>query len=234
MPLDHPPAAAEFDAYCDAYDAIVNASLRFPALKIDFFTKAKAGYLRALIRRDFGADARVLDIGCGTGNIHPLIAGGVAELHGVDVSGRSIDVARTSNPGVRYAVHAGGTLPYDDRSFDVAYTICVMHHVPPAHWPDFVREMRRVLRPGGVGLVFEHTPRNPLTRRVVRDCPLDKAAVLLPAQRTRRLLDEAGFVDTQARFILTGPLLGDIGRRIDNLAAPLPLGAQYFVRGRRT
>ena len=61
-------------------------------------------------------------------------------------------------------------MPVPDASVDVVFAICVVHHVPPAHWGAFAAEMARVLRPGGVAAIFEHNPLNPVTRRVVSNC----------------------------------------------------------------
>jgi SAM-dependent methyltransferase len=106
-----------------------------------------------------------------------------------------------------------------------------MHHVPPAQWPAFAAEMKRVVRPGGLAVVFEHNPFNPLTRRVVSNCEFDADAVLLRPKQTRALLADAGFRDLQSRSILSVPSFGKGTRAVDLALGRLPLGAQYFVRG---
>ena len=62
--------------------------------------------------------------------------------------------AADRNPGVSYRPYDGRRLPYEDGQFDAAVTICVMHHVPPAQWPAFAAEMKRVVRRGGLAVVF--------------------------------------------------------------------------------
>jgi ubiquinone/menaquinone biosynthesis C-methylase UbiE len=84
-------------------------------------------------------------------------------LTGIDVASTVVEEARAANPGVTYHDYDGDRLPYPDQSFDAAYTIAVMHHVPPPQWPAFLQEMRRVVRPGGLIVIFEHNPINPLT-----------------------------------------------------------------------
>ena len=71
-----------------------------------------------------------------------------SRLSGIDVSAQSIAQARASNDQFEYQAFDGKTFPYDCGSFDLATAICVLHHVPPAEWPGFVAEMRRVVRPG--------------------------------------------------------------------------------------
>lgn len=225
---------AEFDQFADRYEDVVNASLGFVPFKVDYFTRVKAAYFLALLREHFGATATldVLDIGCGTGNLHKLIAGELGSLAGVDLSASSLDRARLANPSVSYVHYDGSRLPYADASFDAAITVCVMHHVPPAQWAAFSAEMRRVVRPGGLAVVIEHNPRNVLTRRTVDRCELDADAVLLPMARTRSLLAEAGFADVAVRSILSIPSFDPVTRQIDLILGRLGLGAQYFAVAR--
>jgi ubiquinone/menaquinone biosynthesis C-methylase UbiE len=133
---------------------------------------------------------------------------------------------------VAYQTYDGRRLPYPDASFDAAYTVCVMHHVPPEQWESLVREMRRVVRPGGITVVFEHNPFNPLTRRAVSTCEFDENAVLLRARRTRLLLRKAGLREVRSRYILTLPAAGGLPHKVDRLFSRLPFGAQYYAVGR--
>lgn len=222
---------AEFDQFADRYEDIVNKSLGLMPFKVDYFTRVKAAYFLALLRRHFGATAglSVLDIGCGTGNLHALIDAELGALSGVDLSASSLERASAANPGVDYVHYDGTRLPYADASFDAAITVCVMHHVPPAQWPAFAAEMRRVVRPGGIAAVFEHNPRNFLTRRTVDRCELDADAVLLPMANTRSLLAGAGFGQVTIRSILSIPSFGPLSRRLDLVLGRLGLGAQYFA-----
>lgn len=227
--------ADEFDAYGSSYEDTVNNALSFSGLKVDFFTRVKAAYLLDVLRRNLAdaSDARVLDIGCGVGVYHDLVSPAVGNLDGVDVSAACVERAASAHPDVNYCVYEGETLPYEDASFDAAFTICVMHHVPTAQWEQFSAEMARILRPGGIGVVFEHNPRNPLTLKVVDRCPFDADAVLLRAPRTKALLSGAGFSDVKAQFILNVPAANGALRALDRLFSPIGIGAQYFVTGRK-
>lgn len=225
---------SEFDDYATSYEATVNRSLAFTGLKVDLFTRIKADYIKAVLAEEFTHPGRVdaLDIGCGVGTIHPHILQSLGTLSGVDVSADSIARARADHPGVRYETYEGRRLPFANASFDLAYTICVMHHVPPSQWQEFAAEMKRVLRPGGVALVFEHNPYNLLTRYTVARCEFDADAVLLTARRTEALLSGAGFHDVASRYIAAIPATGPLVRSVEGAFARVPLGAQYITRGR--
>lgn len=230
---EQPPHSAQFDDYAASYDDAVNRSLAFTGLRVDYFTRVKAAYLLDLLDAHFGGagSARVLDVGCGVGNYHPLLHGKVAALSGVDVSPACVAQATRRNPAVAYQSYDGARLPYGDGAFDAVFTVCVMHHVPPARWPAFAAEMKRVVRKGGLAVVFEHNPLNPLTRRVVSNCAFDADAVLLRQGRTRALLSGAGFTGVESRSILSIPSGGRVSRRLDLALGRLGLGAQYVARG---
>lgn len=224
---------SQFDAYATSYEDAVNKSLAFMGVKVDYFTRVKAGFLSDLIAGHFGEGgrARLLDVGCGTGNMHPLVAPAVASLSGTDVSAGCLDTARQRNPGVDYRHYDGHRLPWDDGAFDAAVTTCVMHHVPPEQWPAFAAELKRVVRPGGLAVIFEHNPLNPLTRRVVSNCEFDEDAVLFGQGKARALLAGAGFSKVRSRAILSLPSFGRATRALDLVAGRLGLGAQYFACG---
>lgn len=225
---------AEFDAYAGSYADAVNDSISFIGLDVDYFTRVKAGYILDLIAAHRGDPQQVdlLDVGCGVGNFHPMLQDHLGSLSGCDISAACLETAAQRNPGVTYRHYDGGRLPFGDAQFDAVTAICVMHHVPPGLWPQFSAELRRVLRPGGIALVFEHNPRNPLAVRAVNNCEFDENAVLLRHEQTKMLLAKAGFSDVSARSILTLPSFGRLTRRIDGLFGRLPLGAQYFAMGR--
>ena len=94
----------------------------------------------------------------------------------------------------------------------------------------FLAEMARVTRPGGIVAVFEHTPLNPVTRKVVRDCVFDENAVLLRACPLASRMRRAGLSVAEIRQILFLPVAAPAWLRLERrLLAKIPLGAQYFV-----
>lgn len=223
----------EFDAYSQNYNERINKVLKFSGLKIDFFARVKNDYLIDILRlRPGGAAAvSILDVGCGVGNAHRQLVGRVAKLTGIDVSPASIAVARQCNPGIEYECFDGLHLPYADNTFDVAFAVNVLHHVPVANRHILAVEIRRVLRSGGLFVIFEHNPLNPVTLHVVNNCEMDNDAVLLTRRDTEELLRAAEFKNIQSRFILAVPAAGSLLRKIDRCFSLVPLGAQYYTLG---
>jgi SAM-dependent methyltransferase len=178
------------------------------------------------------ADQRVLDVGCGVGVTDSLLAPHVGALHGIDVSAESVALAAAKNPSARYAAFDGTTFPLPDASVDLAFAICVLHHVAPDARPAFAAELHRVVRPGGVVAIFEHNPINPLTRVAVNRCEFDEDVTLWRKGRTTRVLTEAGLrVERDAYIIFTPGARWSA--RLDRLFRAVPAGAQYYVAARR-
>ncbi len=225
---------AAFDAYEGSYRDVVQDSVAFSGLSYDYFLRSKAQLLSQLIAERLpDAEApRMLDVGCGVGALHPLLMPACAELNGVDVSAACIERARADNAGAAYEVYDGARLPFQDSRFDVVFTACVMHHVPPADWPAFAAELKRVTRPGGLVCVIEHNPLNPATRLSVMRCPFDEDAVLLRRGKTCALLRQAGLSDIASRFFVFVPSTRPWALGLERRLAGLPLGAQYAAFGR--
>ncbi len=91
---------------------------------------------------------KVLEIGCGTGADLLQFAKHGAIATGVDVTTRHVDLARERLEGLA-VIHQGDMrhLPFEDESFDYVYSHGVLHHCEQPE--QAVREMFRVLRPGG-------------------------------------------------------------------------------------
>lgn len=222
-----------FDQYSNSYTLVVNNSVSFTGLNVDFFTKVKAGYIVDLCNAHgiSKVSAKALDVGCGVGGFHDLLGSNFDELHGVDVSVDSIRKATETHPHVEYKAYDGHRLPYSSDSFDVVFTICVLHHVPTQNWQQFVNEMYRVVKKGGLVMIFEHNPRNPLTMKAVNNCPFDADAVLLKSNETSNLMKDSGLCQVSRKYILSVPAANRFLRKIDSIFSGLRLGAQYVVSG---
>lgn len=105
--------------------------------------------LRALVAGGaLTAESRVLEVGCGTGNyIGALRRGLGCRGFGIDQAAAMLAQAREAAATVALSRCPAEALPFADASFDLVFSVDVIHHVRGL--ADYHREAWRVLRPGG-------------------------------------------------------------------------------------
>jgi SAM-dependent methyltransferase len=147
--------------------------------------KILASFLEDICRRVTDRPPRILDVGCGTGaNLLMLSQYGDAE--GVDVSEDALAFCRERGLE-KVKLGAAEKLPYDDGTFDLVTALDVVEHLDN----DLagLREMRRVLRPGGHVLLF--VPTFMFLWGLQDDVSNHRRRYRLP--ELRRVLEQAGF-----------------------------------------
>ncbi len=109
---------------------------------------------------------RLLDYGCGDGKYfnHLVTQRGLSadNVHGVEVSNRRVERCQQMGWANARLIEGDEQLPYADASFDIVNMMEVIEHIPADQGARTVRDIRRVLRPGGVLLVS--TPNYPVKR----------------------------------------------------------------------
>jgi ubiquinone/menaquinone biosynthesis C-methylase UbiE len=127
-------------------------------------------------RQPVGPRTRLLDFGVGWGRIIRMFLKDVraSGIHGVDVSDLMVSTCRSIMPvGTYEQCRHGEPLPFADASFDVVTAFSVFSHLSPTAQMSWLRELARVLAPGGIAVVTT------LSQRVVDDF---RAAAAEPEQ----------------------------------------------------
>lgn len=142
-----------------------------------FWHRGKLTMLDRLIRPHLNAEARVLEIGCGAGNLLMQVSVRGSYPIALDLSLQALTFVRSrlreaeSSPepirSFACLQSVGETLPLADSSVDCAILSEVIEHLPEPHIS--IREAARVLRPGGRLLVTTPNYRSfwPLMERIV-------------------------------------------------------------------
>lgn len=150
------PLKSEIQAYWNARPCGSKFTAAAPG-SADFFAGVESFRYRLephiLEMVEFGtlAGKRVVEVGCGLGTDAVRFAAAGAEYCGVDLSERSISLARKNlkQRGLagQFLVGDGEVLPLADESVDFVYSHGVLHHTPDIR--KAIREVHRILRPGG-------------------------------------------------------------------------------------
>lgn len=163
--------------------------------------------LRAMGGRVDGA--RCLEIGCGRGVGVEIVLDrfGAEHVDGIDLDPDMIARARLrlASRGASVNLWVGSATQIDagDEAYDAVFDFGIIHHIP--EWRDALREVHRVLRPGGrffAEEVFAKFILHPVWRRLLvhpLEDRFDRAGF-------ERALDDAGF-----RLLASDDLLGDFG-----------------------
>ncbi len=154
---------------------------------------------RSFALANIAAGERVLDLGCGAGDLTADIARAGAVVVGVDVAEAAVRRARSRHPALEFrTAPLDGPVPFADGSFDVVWASEVIEHVADtARW---LSEIRRELVPGGRLLLT--TPSHGRLQLAVHGIerysePLGDHLHLYTARSLRQVLGELGFTDVQ-------------------------------------
>jgi len=161
-------------------------------------------YRRILAAAHIGPQDRVLDLGCGIGNILIALAERIAFARppiGVDVSPALIDIGRGEirkaglDQKIELRAAPATRLPFDDASFDVVLTSHVIKHLDDEALAASLNEVARLLRPGGRFLIWEFK-KSPLSAPLfisARATGLPPPFTLRSEATLRSALSQAGF-----------------------------------------
>jgi SAM-dependent methyltransferase len=116
-------------------------------------TSRRQHYLLRAARMGLLKGRDALDLGCGTGrHVTASLAAAGFRVTGLDVSARSIEVARRELPSVRFLVGDMATATFPAGSFDLVTAFYSIIHLPREEHGEVLRRIAGWLRPGG-GLI---------------------------------------------------------------------------------
>lgn len=147
------------------------------------------------------AGSRVLDVGCGCGNLNALRATG-CEIVGADLSPLNCTRARANGYAAAVAAEAAA-LPFADGTFDAVVSLDVIGHIPFDAKDACIREWRRVLRRGGLqlhGIEADRAPYDGLSPEALAAFVHVDGHVGMEGQTANEARFRAQFANVESRF----------------------------------
>ncbi len=227
---------SEFDSLAENYRAGFDDPVKgWLGRNPQEFLRPKIERLLKLGDAGSGRAVRLLDFGCGAGDFLAALSPEAPDwqLEGCDISDGMLTEANRRHPAPTFKLWNSAAVSWPAAQYDILTAVCVLHHVPPSEWGPTLRKLFAALRPGGLLLVFEHNPWNPITSWMIRRTEVDRYAVLLSPATMEHLVIEAGSQVVAKEFFLFFPPRFRWLSAAETCLRIIPLGGQYLVAARK-
>ncbi|MFO0935976.1 MAG: class I SAM-dependent methyltransferase [Gemmataceae bacterium] len=166
-----------------------------PSTRAEFHRLAQAK-LDQLVKLGLTPDSRVLDIGCGTGQLTLALEGYLSDkgrYYGTDIGSEGIDYCRQhyKRPNFAFAVNEMTSVPIEKELFDFVTFISVFTHTYPDETVLLLAEAKRLLAPKGIIIA------DVFTSSIIDRCEGNRGAMELNREHFLRLVDLAGLTATK-------------------------------------
>lgn len=182
-----------------SYDTVAAAYADFVRGSLEGAPMLRAGLRAFADLVGLGGGGRVLDAGCGPGQVTAHLRALGVDAFGVDLSAGMVDVARRAYPALDFVVGSVTALGLGDGSLGGVLAFWSLIHIPDDAIPGVLAEFRRVLRPGAPILIGFHAGEG--SRRKTEGYGGRPMNVFVHRRSARRMTDwltAAGFtVETQ-------------------------------------
>lgn len=131
------------------------------------------------VRRYYKNANRVLDIGVGNARNSIVFAKNGFEVWGIDLSESAIKFAKYNAKLNNVKLHLStcdilSTLPFEDNFFDIIIDCGCFHHIKEKHWPEYIKNVKRVLKKDGYFFFLGFSKNTGTVGKFGRNAPTDK------------------------------------------------------------
>ena len=223
-----------FDSFSKSYNKIVDDAIRQTGYDTESLVSVKLQKIANLYPDLTENKFSLLDFGCGVGNLF----GHVKEFFpnavytGVDPSIGSIKKACARFQD-KTAFQEYDSKEWKTRKYDLIVSAGVFHHIPHIEHSRVIEKLNSFLNPNGKLVIWEHNPLNPVTQKIIRDCPIDEDAVLVSSKNIKILFERASLSNIKISYTTFFPKFLSGLNFMDRFLGWLPLGGQYLVTGQK-
>ena len=215
----------DFDLQASHYENMLGPSHKH-------YMRQKTDLLLRCIRKKGLNTKTILDVGCGTGELERNLANRL-EVVGVDLTVSMLRVAKGRYRDCEFMRASCNKLPFRDSAFTLVLVVNVLHHLKLNDRQALFSEVSKMLVPGGHLVVFEHNPKNPFTRIVVRGCQIDRDAVLLNTKEVTSLANASKIGKVDIEYLTFFPAVLSFLNSLERRMQRLPLGGEFMFLGQK-
>lgn len=218
----------DFDKHAESYEKQLTEDLKFFGEESKYFADYKVRIVKECLKNK---PLNILEYGCGIGmNLQFLVHYfPQSEIHGCDISAKSIEVASKNNSSVNFFLLEDIEIEKNKDKYEIIFISNVFHHIEPPLRKKAISNINLMLKPDGKVFFFEHNPFNPVTRHIVNTCVWDTDAILLKPEESLGLFREGGFNIIRKHYTLYFPAFLKFLRPLEKGLFFLPLGGQYYI-----
>jgi SAM-dependent methyltransferase len=229
-----------FDHFADDYDKLLQKSITASGFESTYFDEHKI----ITVYNDYKSNEKsadrnlqILNFGCGTGKSEKYINKYFSncKICSVDVSEKSIIAAKEKNNqfnNIEFIKFDSVEELQLKSRFDIIFVANVFHHIPEELHLTTLKHLRSFLSETGYLYVFEHNPKNPLTRNVFETCEFDVGCKMIRPSLFSEMCVRSGYKTIIRRYILFFPKFVSFLSGLEKYLKWCPLGAQYYIKAK--
>lgn len=137
------------------YDKFGEQYHKYRKLRLNFYNSmvdmpAVLSFLKNIKKK------KIIDLGCGPGFYSEILKKRGAKVYGIDISKTLIEIAKREVKEVDFRVADIKKIPFKNNTFDVALSALMLDYIKD--WDTVFKEVRRVLKPGGIYIFSKGNP----------------------------------------------------------------------------
>jgi len=230
----------DFNEYVDNYEELHTKNIKQSGFKPAYFDEHKIKTLSNDFFRNKQSNKKIrfLNFGCGIGKSEIYINQYFrnVEITSVDISIKSILKAKARNvqfKNIDFKHFTELQELYFDSKFDVIFLANVLHHIPVNLHLNTLSFLKSQLDQDGYFYLFEHNPKNFLTKKAFHSCEFDMGCEMISDKTIIQMLKNTGYHNIKRKFILFFPKFFHFLIPLEKYLYFLSLGGQYWVKGTR-
>jgi ubiquinone/menaquinone biosynthesis C-methylase UbiE len=211
-----------------------------------YYVEVKSLHLLRKARELYGNTENLIciDLGCGTAETTEYFQDKFRHIYCCDYSRGMLEYAAKKNlKNVTFKLCQSEKLPFDANSVDIVLMYGVIHHVDSGDKiVQTFAEINRILKKGGMVAVYDFNPLNPVSRYIVRTCPIDVGVNLDGYSKSvfpttyyswelKKILNSSGFIIAKHEYLLFFPKFLSAFLSLERILARVPLGGMYSIIG---